>query len=271
MRSYMNNRISELEEQGKISFDSKGCNEFMGYSGSFRNVIDELKKGFTMSGLDRDLHFFLYANRALIGVIDCALKQKLPLLDLKHSIEDFCVETYSGKYRAAERTFSELDFPDELFDFPVVEHKDRISWASFKPLYSRRLIKKVWQEEKKECHIPDWILMDGHDAYRPGIMIASAFHQSGVCAIRNAQDSKRDEVPRPLIREDEYIRVNFYGKDVVIVGEDVSTGRAVSSLYNFLIKTSRVRKIFTGAAIHIPGDYMDFELDFYGGLKNSFD
>jgi hypoxanthine phosphoribosyltransferase len=267
----MNNRVSELEKQGKISFDSRGCNQFMSYSGNFRNVVDELKKGFSMSGLDRDLQFFLYANRALLGVIDCALKQKLPLLDLKHSIENFCVKVYSGRYNAAERTFSQLDFPEELSDFPVIEHKDRISWASFKPIYSRRLIRKIWQEEKKKCHIPDWILMDGHDGYRPGIMIASAFPHSRVCAIRNAQDSKRDEVPRPLIREEEYLRRSFYGKDVVIVGEDVSTGRAVSSLYNFLIKTCRPRKIFTAAAIHIPGDYMDFELDFYGGLKNYFD
>ena len=271
MKSYLCRRVSQLEEEGKISFDSVGCNALMDYSGSFSDVLSNVKAGFLMHGVERDLQFFVYANRLISGVIDYSLREKVDLLELKHSIEDFCVELYCGKYNSAKRSLSEMEFSEGLLNSPVVEKKDRISWSSFKPCYSRRLISKIRQEEKKECHIPDWILMDGHDAYRPGLMIASAFPHSRVCAIRNAQDSKRDEVPKPILGEEEYIRRSFFNRDVVIVGEDVSTGKAVSSLYQFLIRTCRPRKIFTAAAIHIPGDNMGFELDFYGGLKNYFD
>jgi hypothetical protein len=101
-------------------------------------------------------------------------------------------------------------------------------------------------------------------------MIASTFPFARICAVRNAQDSKRDSYPRPLLNEEEYLRRALYNKDVLIIGEDVSTGNALDSLYEFVLKTSRPRNIFTAAPIFIPGDFLKIPLDYYAEQRTSF-
>ncbi len=262
--------ILELTKSGNLTFDSIGANRFMDFYDSLNWVFQKLDKAFHKTGLERDLDFFLYANRLLIGIIDYGLRTHKNILGLKHSIENLCLYSYRGDYQSSRDVYDELSLPKEILNSLVIENKDRISWASFDPKIVRKLIRKVRPKKIKD-HIPDYLVLDGHDAYRPGLMLASKFDLMKICAIRNAQDSKRDSCPRPLEGETRFLRAHLYNKDILIMGEDFSTGKALNSIYEFIVSVSRPRIIRTSASIFIPGDPVLINLDYYGEKRHFFD
>jgi hypothetical protein len=262
--TYLASRVDKLREQGVISFNRSGSEKFMQYQGTIEDVVSRLKSSFGKKPAQRNLEFFLFANRLLIGIIDYGIRTNENLLELKHEVEEFCQDIYRGNLSSAYFRLENLDFPKEMLDSPVVENKDNISWKAFDPRLIKRLVKKINPPNVSKLYLPDYIVLDGHDAYRPGLMLASAFDLSSICAIRNAQDSKRDSVPRLLNAEEGYLRTNFFNKDLLLLGEDSSTGNALNSLYQKIIEVSRPRNIFTAAPIFIPGDNPLIGLDYYG-------
>ena len=261
---YMIDKVENLKSLGLISFDKHGCKTYMPYEGKVAAVLDKLKAAFQKSDLERDKELFLYANRLLIGIIDYALQRKANLLETKQEAENFCLEAFRGNYEAAKRMIENMKFSQNLLKSEVKENEDNISWSSFDPEILRKLIRKLGREVNY-----DFVVLDGHDSYRPGFMVADSIG-SKTYAIRNAQDSGRDSTPRLLVDEEAYIRENFYDKNILIFGEDVSTGRAISSLSSLVERVSRPKNIVTASSIFIPGSSLEIRLDYYGEEKNRF-
>ncbi|MBD3252281.1 hypothetical protein GF386_00945 [Candidatus Pacearchaeota archaeon] len=258
-------KVERLKQKGIIGFDRENSGKFMEFSGDLGEVLTTLDDAFGKTRRDRNLDFFLYANRLLSGIIDYGLSTGANVLDTKHLAEDFCLSLYKGKLKQAREYLEEIEFSEAMLRQEVVEKADPISWAAFDPALVKELIRKM---KKADLRI-DYIALDGHDAYRPGLMIAAAF-DSGIVAIRNAQDSKRDSHPRPLRDEREFLNRYLNRRNILVYGEDASTGTAINSLYDFIIKTTNPRRITTASTIFIPGSDPKTPIDFYAVERNIF-
>jgi len=258
--------VRELEERGKISFDINSCENLMKYKGTISDVLGNLNGCFKKSDDEIVKNLFLYSNRLLSGIIDYGLKTNEDILNLKLDIEDFYLNVNHGNYSHAKSFLKDLKLKKSILNSKVIENADHISWAAFNPNLIKKLTQKICLSEKKL----DYIVLDGHDAYRPGFMLANYFNINA-CAIRNAQDSGRDVKPRPLKGEEKYLGNMLNDKNILLMGEDVSTGNALKGLSKFVKEISHPKSIITASTIFIPGEeHMLINLDFFGERKNCF-
>ncbi len=265
MAENMLSLIEEISKLGLIHFNNRDSERLMPYSGTVSEVYSRLKEALNRPDPERGLELFLYANRLLSGIIDYGIKTGTDVLALKQNVERFCLEAYRKNYKSAGEILVGLEIKKEVLDSPVVEKKDHVSWAAFNPEFVELMIRSV----KSRGFHPDYIILDGHDAYRPGFMAATCL-DSRVCAIRNAQDSGRDPKPRLLNGEEEYLRSELARKRVLVMGEDFSTGRALKSLVDMISRTVSVSDIKTAAPISLPGGEKKIHLDYFGVEKNCF-
>lgn len=261
MGNYMINSMLELVAQDRISFDKQGTKEFMQYQGTVEEVAETLKKALQKPARERDFNFFLYAPRLLIGVMDYGLRTRRNgnLLRLKQSIETLCLKAFEGDYQSI--TQDSLQFPEPLLKTEINEENDNISWSSFDPRYVRMLLKRM--KKNPEKFIPDYVVLDGHNAYRPGFMLA-AYLNSEVCAIKNPRNQKGERKPVLLRGEREELSKKFYQKNLMIFGENISTGEAIKSLYNLIMQISNPNQIRIATPLFIPGDHPIMPIDYYG-------
>ena len=99
-------------------------------------------------------------------------------------------------------------------------------------------------------------------------MLASYF-DSNVCAIRNSKDSGRDKACKFLTGEEEDLNYILNDKNVVVLGEDASTGRALFSLNDNVELISEPSKIFTATSLALDKSIAE-EIDYVGKIKSSF-
>jgi hypothetical protein len=208
------------------------------------------------------VNIFIYAPRLLSGMIDYGLKHKADVLQKKQALERFVHDVFAGNYGQAASRLSSMAFTPEEDGAPVKEHADNISWTSFNPLIVEDLIYYIGEEK---FH---YVVMDGHDAYRPGFMVATAIG-SDVCALRNSIDSGRDSKPRPLIGENMHLSAALRGKDVLVLGEDLSSGSAAKALYDLVNGVSRPSSVKVACSIWIPPSNV-LVPDFYGAKRTTF-
>lgn len=259
MKNMLEN-VLKMKKDGEIYFDKDSSEKFMGYEGKVKNVITKLN-----SAIDESNHFdlFLYTNRLLVGIMDYALTNG-DFYDLKKSAEELGVEIFNGDYRNAKKILENMNFSNDILNAKVVENEDKISWSAFNPEFVDRLIGKI-QDDEFEV---DYFVFDGHGAYRPGFMLASYFN-SGVCAIRNSKDSGRDKICKFLDGEKENLGSRLNNKNVVVLGEDVSTGKALFSLKNEIQEISDPAKMVTASSIALS-DYIAEKVNYVGKVKSSF-
>ncbi len=256
--------ISSAAEEGILDFAGYKAKDFMAYKGRFKEVVSTLKEACKCRTSEDAKNLFLFSNRLLIGIIDYALEKKEDLLELKHDAENFNLKVCEGDYKSASEILSAMKFPKSLLSCNVVEKPDSISWNSFNPEFVSNLLDKMEYSGRNF----DFFVMDGHDAYRPGFMAASYF-KAGACALRNSVDSGRDLKPRPLLGEADYLRDALSGKDVVLFGEDVSTGSALMSLEKCVMRVSKPGRVITASSIFVSGD-SKAKPNFFGVEKYSF-
>ena len=269
MQTNLKDRIIELMDNKRIDFNRKDATQFMKYEGSIGDAYAKIMAALhDPSTDDSAINLFLYGVRVLAGIIDYNLANKKDVLSKKHNIEGALIDVYSGNYGKAKERLDQLTLTQSELAAPLNEgipEPDNISWAACNPYLVEEL---NYQLEESEVGI-DFVVMDGHDAYRPGLMVAAAF-EAQVCAIRNGIDSGRDEKPMLLKGEAEYLNDALAGKNVLVFGEDVSTGKATQSLLNLVRKVSDPGSINVACSIWISPSSIR-QPDFYGKEKTSFD
>ena len=243
MHTPLLHRVHALVDQHELSFDREGAARHMAYDGTVGDVVDRIALGLRT---DDAKTLYLNTNRLLIGLIDYSIATTTDVLRNKHIAEHLGVAVARGDLARAHDLHGKLTFDDSLRKAPVIEKPDTISWISFNPAIVEDLVCKL---EGKRF---DYIVLDGHDAYRPGFMIAAALG-SRVCAIRNAQDSGRDPKPKPIAGERDYLARKLQNKRVLVMGEDVSTGNALSSLSDFVSVVSGPKLIRTASCLALHG------------------
>lgn len=140
-------------------------------------------------------------------------------------METLGVEIFKGNYGKAKDLFNNFNFSKKLLESRVIEDEDKVSWISFDPEIIDSLACEIQDDEFNV----DYFVLDGHGAYRPGFMLASYFN-CGVCAVRNSKDSGRDKYCKFLDGEKDDLNYILSNKNVVVLGEDVSTRNALFSL-----------------------------------------
>ncbi|MBN2112376.1 hypothetical protein JW707_04740 [Candidatus Woesearchaeota archaeon] len=251
-------------KHGSISFSSQDAKTFMSYKGTIDEVAETLKTALAVDSDESQMDLFLFSNRLLSGIIDYAIEQDTDLLELKHNAERFGISVFQGRYREAEEILLSMDLGGDIKNGEVTEKPDTISWASFNPLFVENLIYKL-----DDDNVPiDYIVLDGHDAYRPGFAVAAHF-DTGVCAIRNGQDSKRDDEPRLIKGEKQYLKDILHNRNVLVLGEDVSTGRALASLVELVECLVPTKRITTAASVVLM-DHPEGIPQYFGEESNTF-
>lgn len=255
--------VAVIEKRGLIDFRGASAREFMQYEGTLAEVVEELKTALADPESNesfRDL--FLYTPRLLIGLIDYGIETNKNVLRQKHAIEQIGIDIFAGKYEQARDALERLDLPE---DSRVVEKPDTISWCAFEPQPNADLIYKISRTDT------NYLVLDGHDGYRPGFMVSASLGIP-LCGVRNSLDSGRDKKPRPLAGEEDYLCKTLHGKNVLVLGEDISTGRAVNSLCDWSKKFSPA-SIKVGATLYLPGEGEDpivMRPNLWGDKRNSF-
>ena len=263
MGTILMDEVMEAAKAGEISFEPQDAERFMAYEGTMREVRASLADALKDPHSARSaVNIFLYAPRLLSGMIDYGLKHKSDVLQKKQALERFVFHAFNGDGDTAKTELSSLTFTPEEDEAPVKEHADNISWTSFNPDIVGNLLYHIGEEE---FH---YVVMDGHDAYRPGFMVAAALG-SDVCALRNSIDSGRDSKPRPLIGEEAHLSAELSGKDVLVLGEDLSTGSAARALYDIVKRVSRPNSVKVACSIWIPPSEV-LVPDFYGEERTTF-
>lgn len=261
-------RLADLIEKRLLVFEGYKAKDYMGYEGNLKEVRDILTESLRNPETDESaINLFLYSNRFLSGVIDHVLKTKKPFLKYKQLAEKVRIDIFAGNNEEALKALDDIGDLGREELIPVKEETDPISWCAFDP----KIISNLVYNSLADKGI-DYIVLDGHDAYRPGFMIAAELGIP-ICAIRNAQDSGRDIKPRPIVEEVEYLSKELKGKNVLIFGEDISTGRAVKSLYDFVRAISKPQSVKTACSIYLPrglGDECELKPDFYGAERTAF-
>lgn len=255
--------MQRIESQNLV-FNNASCNEMMPYSGRIKDVKMILSEALRKKD---DMKLFLYTTRLLMGIVDYGLAtKKAKTTEDKRDVERFCNLVYRGEYGFAENILANIKLDADTLNAPVVEKPDNISWHAFNPTLTKKIIEKMEYTQFS----PDYVVIDGHDGNRPGFMLAGEFNASAI-SIRNSQDSKRDKKASPLCGEEEGFQSLFRGKKVLVFGEDVSTGRAIRSIYELILRHSLPKEIKTGTSILFPDGYSwNRPIDFYAEKRNTF-
>lgn len=253
--------LVDLEINKKIEFNNKTCEERMQYNGTFDETLKKVKKSLNE---EDPYELYLNVNRLMIGFLDYCIDTKQNPLEEKNNLRTCIQEIYSGNLKKSSEILNSLKFPRELGKTICEEKKDYISWSAFSPLRNYQLIEKI-----DGNFSPDLVVMDGHDGYRPGFSVANHFN-ADVLPIRCSLDSKRDSGPNLLWKEGKELRESYSDKNILIVGEDTSTGKTITTLKDLIRRNCPGANIKSAATIFIP-DINDYTIvDYFGERKTVF-
>lgn len=257
-------QLRSMPEEKRIPFNNSGCQRYMLYNGRFSDVLNQFQRGLQESN---PITLFLYSTRILAGVIDYALDKKEDILPLKQKVEQLCSEVFLGNNANAANILRETPFCDEMRNYQVIERGDHVSWYAFNPIHAQVVARQMIAADFS----PDYIVIDGHDGARPGFMVGSLFNAQAI-SIRNSQDSGRDNKTKPLPGEVEEFMRKFRGKRILIFGEDISSGRAINSLYELVMRNSSPAKIKIGANLLVSDQQSKLKrsVDFYAERRHIF-
>ena len=264
--SYMVDRIDFLKEVDAFNFTPACCDKNMDYSGTIGDVVTSLKYSFGLEGVEREKVLFLYTPRLLSGFIDYGLRTRSPFaLGKKVRIEEFYMDVARGEYSKAAGKLESIRFSEQELQSKVLEDGNHISWAAFSPQFVSGLINQI---EDNEDDV-NYVIADGHDGYRPAMMVANYFG-CPMIAVRNSQESRRDNCPRLMKGEAQRLEDLLYAARVLVLGEDVVTGNAINSLSRFIEDVADTKKVFTAAVLVCPNNIEPDYPDYYATKKTVF-
>ncbi len=175
---------------------------------------------------------------------------------LERDISLGLLNIFQGRYKAGAELIA--GFPAILYNLPVVDETDNMSWVTSNPKYLERIIAQMSREDFK----PDIIVPIAYGADRAGHVLAAAIG-SDVLRVRYRKNHDDNDKTPIFIQSEDAIKKMVRGKRVLIYDEDSLTGNGVKVMATKLEKLGA--NIVKTAVSCVTNDTYSIEVDYVGG------